>query len=371
MDLQGLAADSNLYILKRANAYLLLLVYVDDLLLASNSPHLMTTVKKLLSSEFEMSELGEPRYMLGVQIRRYRSHKTISISQAKYAQDVLARFGMSEAHGTMTPLTVGLKLERMSNMNDLPAEEKAELDKIPYKQAVGSLIYLACLTRPDLAFAVHMVSQHLAAYSHAHWKEVKRILRYVKETEGYSITYKQSKEQMEFFGYSDSDWASDPHTRKSVGAYLFLGAYGLVSWACKKHLSICLSSMEAEYKSLTAAAKEAVWDRQCLFDIGQKQVKPTRILCDNMGAIALANNPVFHSRRKHIAIYYHYIREVVAEGSVAIEYVNTIANLADALTKALPADTLLKHCVATGLCTQVKQSPLGTEKKKDEKSTKI
>lgn len=153
-------------------------------------------------------------------------------------------------------------------------------------------------------------------------------------------------------------------TRKSVGAYLFMLAGAPVSWACKKNQNICLSSTEAEYKALTSSAKEATWIQRCLDDMGQKQSQATEIRCDNMGAIALSNNPVYHSRTKHIAIYHHYIREVVAEQSITLQYVNTKDNIADALTKALPADLLKKHCESMGI---YKESPASTSSTYKEK----
>lgn len=309
----------------------------------------MTTVKGLLNTEFEMNEIGQPSYMLGVQISRDREKGTLTINQYKYIGDILDRFGMAEAYDSPTPMTAGIKLERITNIDLLPEEEKGEMLSIPYKQAVGSLIFLSCLTRPDLAYPVHVVSQHLSAYNQTHWGQVKRILRYIKGTRSYGTTYRRSNAPFELLGYSDSDWAADIHTRKSLGAYLFLIAGGPFSWACKRNQTICLSSTEAEYKALSAAAREAVWDRRCLMDMGQEQRQPTTILCDNMGAIALAGNPVFHGRSKHIEIYHHYVREVAAAGSIALKYVNTTENLADALTKSLSADLMARHCSSMGL----------------------
>lgn len=150
-------------------------------------------------------------------------------------------------------------------------------------------------------------------------------------------------------GFSDSDWASDPNNRKSLASYVFLLAKGPVSWACKRNQSICLSSTEAEYKALTSAAKEAVWERRCLFDIGHEQLNPTVIHCDNQGAIALSNNPIYHSRTKHIAVYHHFIRDTVASKEIKLEYVNTLVNVADLLTKPLAAELHREHCSRLGI----------------------
>lgn len=164
---------------------------------------------------------------------------------------------------------------------------------------------------------------------------------------------------MQLTGFADSDWAADLATRRSVGAYIFLVAGGPLSWASKRNQNICLSSTEAEYKALTSAGKEALWARQCLQDIGQKQKLATKVMCGNMGAIALANNPVFHSRTKHIAIYHHFIREVVAQGAVTLEYVNTSQNVADALTKPVTAECMEKHCASMGLLKELSRNSSG------------
>lgn len=237
---------------------------------------------------------------------------------------------------------------------ELSESQKAELTELPYRQAVGTLIYLTCLTRPDLAFPVHLVSQFMASYRTAHWAEVKKILKYVKGTRHYCITYRRKQQNEPLDGYTDSDWGADQITRKSVGAYLFMLSGAPVTWACKKNQSICLSSTESEYKALTSAGKEVVWCRRCLTDLGQKQDQPTTIFCDNSGAIALTNNPIFHARTKHIAVHHHFIRDIVAQGEAEIKYVKTTKNLADVLTKGLPVETLSNHCIGMGLS----QAPL-------------
>lgn len=155
-------ADSNLYIRTRKEGTVYLLVYVDDLLLASKNPKLLEVVKNLLSTEFERKVLGDPAFLLGVHIQRNRESGMLTIDQSKYAAEILRRFNMEESHGVSTPIAAGTKLDRPEK--SASTEEQRELDRLPYKQAVGSLIFLACLTRPDLAYAVHVVSQHMSNY---------------------------------------------------------------------------------------------------------------------------------------------------------------------------------------------------------------
>lgn len=301
-----------------------------------------------------MTELGEPAYLLGVEIRRDRSAGTLSLNQAKYIDNMLGKYNMKDAHPNITPLTTGIKLKRPDDNETLMKAEKAELAAIPYSQVIGALIYLTCLTCPDLAFPVHFVFQFMASYRADHWGQVKKILRYVKSTQHYNITYSRSHPSKSLQEYTDSDWGADPVTRKSVGAYLFMLADAPVTWACKKNQSVCLSSTESEYKAMTSAAKEVVWCRRCLSYLGQAQKQPIVIPFDNSGAIALCNNPIFYVRTKHIAVHHHFIRDVVAQGETVVQYVKTTKNLANALTKRLPSETLKRHCTAMGLCSEAK-----------------
>lgn len=171
-----------------------------------------------------MKVLGEPAQLLGVQIKRDRKAGTVTIDQTKYISNILKRFGMQESHGTTTPISVGVKLDKPQR--PATTQEKVELDKIPYKQAVGSLIFLACLTHPDLAYAIHLVSQFMADYRRDHWIQVRRIMRYIKHTKDYRITYRRGDGLLRLEGFSDSDWGADPIDRKSLGSYIFLLAGG-------------------------------------------------------------------------------------------------------------------------------------------------
>lgn len=191
----------------------------------------------------------------------------------------------------------------------------------------------------------------MSDYRNEHWAQVKRIMRYIKQTTNYKIRYRKGHGKLNLEGFSDSDWAADPISRKSLGSYVFMLAEGPVSWACKCNHSVCLSSTEAEYKALTSAAKETIWILRCLADIRHEQEQATLMHCDNQGAIALSNNPVYHSRTKHISVYHHFIRDVVAEKEVKLGYINTLKNSADLLTKALPSELHLEHCCRLGLVT--------------------
>lgn len=211
------SAYPNLYVLRKESKYALLLVYVDDIVVALNSPALLKVVQGLLEAQFKLSDVSKPKYCLGLEIVRNRQTKTVRITQKRYLLDNLERFNLSAAHPTGTALTSGFKLSQTQSTST-PQEEK-QMSNVPYKQVVGTPIYLAYLTRPDIAYAVHVVSQFMVGFGREYWRQVKRIFTYLHGTTYYGITYKgTAAEGMRLVGYSDSDWAADMDSRESVAA---------------------------------------------------------------------------------------------------------------------------------------------------------
>jgi len=212
---------------------------------------------------------------------------------------------------------------------------------VPYASAVGAIMYAMLGTRPDIAYAVSVVSQFMHDPRPVHWKAVKRILRYLKGTQHYSLTYGVGQPS-HFHGYTDSNWANDKGDRRSVCGYVFFLHGGAINWRARKQQSVALSSVEAEYVAAAEAARDAVHWRSFLSDLGCDDTLqlpgPSTIHCDNQGAISLSKNPEHHDRSKHIDIAYHWIREKVAEGVIHLEYLNTKSMIADVLTKPLARD---------------------------------
>ena len=206
-----------------------------------------------------------------------------------------------------------------------------------YMCLVGSLLYSAMVTRPDIACAVQSLSRHMQAAGPEHWMAGKRVLRYLRGTRELGIKYGAMArgDSTRLEGYCDADWAGDVDTRRSTTAYIFMIAGGAVSWASKLQTTVALSSTEAEYMAACAAVQEAVHLRQLLGDVGYEQEGASVIYEDNQGCIWLANNPVVHKRSKHIDIRHHFTREKVESGEVRLEYVATEHQLADLLTNAL------------------------------------
>eukprot|EP00253_Pinus_taeda_P019897 PITA_19897 len=197
----------------------------------------------------------------------------------------------------------------------------------------GKLLYLTH-TRPDLSFAVGLVARFLQNPRESHWKAAKRILRYVRGTIQFGIHY-SAKATPLLVGFTDSDWAGDPDDRKSTAGYVFTLGSGPITWACKKQAAISLSSAEAEYRGAVEASKEALWLRQILSEFGFEQQHPTTLWCDNQSAIQLCKDPVQHQRSKHIELHMHFIRKLIHDHVLEVQYCSTDDQVADIFTKAL------------------------------------
>lgn len=224
-------------------------------------------------------------------------------------------------------------------MSPTTKDEKDEMAKVPFKQIVGALIYLASQTRPDIAVALSEVCRFMANPGRQHWIAVKRILRYIKGTLEYGIAFSGKFDQV--IGYADSDWGNNIDCRRSRTGFLFF-ANGPVSWESRLQTTVALSTVEAEYLALAAATKNALWLRTMLSELGFMPKQPTTIWQDNQGCIALAKDPVNHRRTKHIDIRHHFVKDAVARGDIKLKWCSTSEMLADVLTKALPVTTFKK-----------------------------
>eukprot|EP00253_Pinus_taeda_P006774 PITA_06774 len=197
----------------------------------------------------------------------------------------------------------------------------------------GKLLYLTH-TRPNLSFAVGLVARFLQNPRESHWKAAKRILRYVRGTIQFGIHY-SAKATPLLVGFTDSDWAGDPDDRKSTAGYVCTLGSGPITWACKKQAAISLSSAEADYRGAVEASKEALWLCQILSEFGFEQQHPTTLWCDNQSAIQLCKDPVQHQRSKNIELHMHFIRKLIHDHVLEVQYCSTDDQVADIFTKAL------------------------------------
>jgi hypothetical protein len=246
---------------------------------------------------------------------------------------------MSDCNSTITPMEVSLKLS--TNMSPKSEREHSEVENIPYQSAVGSLIHLVSATRPDIANAVGEVARFNSCYGTQHWLAVKRILRYLKGTQNVGICFSKT-DSLLLVGYSDADWAGDIDRRRSTTGYIFSLSKGPISWKSQRQTTVALSSTEAEYMALTAATKEAIWMKKLVEYITGATYPAVEIKEDNQSTIKLVNNPVLHSRTKHIDIKYHFTRDSVKNGHIKINYCGTKDMIADILTKPLSGNIFQK-----------------------------
>ncbi|HEV7737270.1 MAG TPA: hypothetical protein VGO47_07875, partial [Chlamydiales bacterium] len=267
--------------------------------------------KAELGQIFEIKDLGEAKWILGMEIKRNRQERTITLNQKQYALEILEQHGMSECKPASTPMIPGAQLLKV---------EEAEVNIQTYQSAIGSLMYLMLGSRPDLAHSVGALSQFSAKPGKEHLVTIKRVFRYLKGTVNHSILFK-SKGNTLPLGYSDSDWATDKNDRRSITGYIFILANGAISWSSKKQSSTALSSTEAEYMAAAHTTKEAVWIHFLLKELGLGARSATIIKMDNQSSISLTKNPEFHSRTKHIDVRYHFIREKMEDKTIRPEYI--------------------------------------------------
>ena len=325
-----------------------LILYVDDILLASNDKGLLHEVKQFLSKKFDMKNMGEASYVIGIKIHRDRARCVLGLSQETYLNKVLERFRMKDCSPSVAPIVKGDKL----SLDQCPKNdfEREQMKNIPYASAVGSLMYAQVCTRPDIAFVVGMLGRYQSNPGLDHWKLAKKVMRYLQGTKDYMLMYRRTDE-LEVIGYSDSDYAGCLDSRKSTSGYIFMLAGGAVSWRSVKQTLTATSTMEAEFVSCFEATSHGVWLKSFMsgLRIVDSVSRPLRIFCDNSAAIFMAKNNRSSSQSKHIDIKYLATRERVKDKKVVIENISTELMIADPLTKGMPPKIFKDHVVSMGL----------------------
>uniref|UniRef100_A0AAV1TW20 Reverse transcriptase Ty1/copia-type domain-containing protein n=1 Tax=Peronospora matthiolae TaxID=2874970 RepID=A0AAV1TW20_9STRA len=231
-------------------------LYVNDLILARNNNKLLKSTKMALSTPFEMTDLGELIYFLGMKIKNDRKTGMMTARQTKFLKSVLTKFGMDNIKPVKTPEDPGLKLTK--NMCDQECKREDTMCNVPYRSAVGSIMYLMVATRPDPSAAVGSLSQFSSDPCPTHWQALKRVLRYLQATTNHGLEFTR-EEGSRICGYTDADWVGDIESRRSASGYVFLMNGGCISWKSQKQRTVALSSTEEEYMALSEATKESVW----------------------------------------------------------------------------------------------------------------
>ncbi|KAK6120416.1 hypothetical protein DH2020_045841 [Rehmannia glutinosa] len=314
--------DTTLFVFEKGQDCSLVQIYVDDIIFGATNDSLCKKFSKLMQGEFEMSMMGELNFFLGLQIKQCQ--EGIYISQSKYTKELLKKFGIEEGRTVSTLWQLMSKLTKMRKFSfDLPSL---------YRNIVGALQYLS-MTRPSITFAVGVCARFQSAPKESHMTAAKRIIRYLKGCPEVGLWYPKEG-GFKLIGYSDSDYAGCRVDRKSTSGTCQMLGNRLVSWFSKKQNSIATSTAEVKYIAVGSCCAQVLWMRQQLRDY-EVEEKEIPIMCDNTSAIAITQNPVLHSRTKHIDVRYHFIRDHVEKKDITLEYISTDKQLADIFTKPL------------------------------------
>ncbi|CAH9137156.1 unnamed protein product, partial [Cuscuta epithymum] len=317
-------SDSSMFVFRTQTHVVYILLYVDDILITGSSVVLVRSIIQSLSTQFAMKDLGDIHFFLGLQTKR--TSKGLFLSQHKYISDLLRRFHLHTVKPIRTPLPSRTTLSL--------TDGELLTDATEYRSMVGALQYLI-LTRPDITYAVHLVSQFMHAPRTTHLLAVKRIYRYLQGTMDYGLWLQSNRDISLIVAYSDADWAGCPDSSRSTTGYaIFLGP-NLISWRSKKQPTVSKSSTEAEYRAIAYTVQDTLFIRSLMAEMGLHISSPVQLHCDNVSASYLAVNPIQHDRSKHIKIDYHFVRERVAHGDLVVKYVPTQLQLADIFTKNL------------------------------------
>lgn len=307
---------------------LIIAIYVDDLLIFGEDLVKLRQFKKKLSTKFQMTDLGQVHQFLGMDVTIERNR--IHISQRKYIESIIKKYQLENAKGAVTPMDPGI------DFTEKAGNDKKDNITFPYQSAIGSLIYAMILTRPDIAFAVGVLSTHSSNPTEAHVTAVKRVIRYLKETPTHGLQYSAGGEKL--IGFTDADYASDRSDRRSVSGCVYLLSAGAISWHSKKQRIVALSTTESEYVAAAEAVKEGLYLRTLFQELEKLRNVATTIFGDNQACIQIAKNAAHHQRTKHIDIRHHFLRQMITEGHIELTYIATDAMVADTLTKALSKD---------------------------------
>jgi hypothetical protein len=306
-----------------------LLVYVDDILVIARTDEAAGRIKAEIMSHFDSKDFGPVTEMLGIKIDYDRSKRSVTLSQKQYVESILSRFQIQPKEKASVPAD---RNKRVYAHDGVASTEEVTL----YLEMVGSLLYLAHVTRPDICYAVSYASRFCANPGPDHFSIVRKVLKYLQSTKDYALVLNGTGD-LQLRAFTDADWGGDLTDRKSTsGRAIFLGR-SLVGWGSSKQPSVSLSSMESEYISMSDGIREVLWLQEVAKDLGLK-LKPAEMLCDNQSAIHSLVGARSSSKARHIDIRYHFARDLIEKRLISASYVSTSDNLADLFTKALCCD---------------------------------
>jgi hypothetical protein len=273
--------------------------------------------------------MGKAKYILGLEILWTKDY--LEISQRAYVNKILERFRMQDSRPVSTPLETGQQIRE--------AEKESAHEVNLYQSMIGSLLYAALGSRPDIAFATTNLSQYNTNPDASHHTAVKRILRYLNGTNDFTLRYPRGNQSsnLKLECYADASYGNCLDTRRSYSGYVVQLNNATISWCSQRQKSVAVSTTEAEYMSLSLASRQIIWLKRGIIEQGFDV--EAHLIGDNDGSLNLSKNPRIHSRSKHIDIHYHFVREKLKEDIFKLLWKPSDQNIADILTKSLPKAT--------------------------------
>lgn len=330
-------ADFSLFYITITNGIIILILYVDDLLVTRSDNAGIQNLKQSLMQSFEMTDLGNVRYYLGIEF--LRSNIGIFLSQKTYALHILEEFDMSSCTPAALPMTECLHLG---------AEENSpRVDGKRFQRLVGMLIYLVN-TKPEILYIKSVLSRFMHDPRLLHLEAANQVLPYIKGALNCGIMYRKDH-NTSMIGYTDADWGNSKTDKKSIIDWIFKLAAGPISWFSKKQHTVAVSSTDAKTKALTDGIKEAIWLQTLSAKIQGASPNPIPLFCDNQSMLKAAKNPIYHEQLKHIELWLHFIKENVVAGTVETLCIQTCDQIADIFTKPLGKQQFVKLTEGMGI----------------------
>jgi len=330
--------DKCVYVKNTDKGYVIVCLYVDDMLIIGSNIEMIKITKKMLNKRFDMKDMGIADVILGMKISK--TSDGYALSQSHYVEKILDKFGKQDNRPAKTPVDANIHLSKNTGEG---------ISQLEYSRIIGSLMYLMNCTRPDIAYAVSKLSRYTSNPGKDHWTAIIRVLRYLRHTQNYGLYYTRYPAVLE--GYSDANWISDTNDSKSTSGYVFTLGGAAVSWKSSKQTCIARSTMESEFIALDKTGEEAEWLRNFLEDIPMwpKPVPAISIHCDSEAAIGRAQNHMYNGKSRHIRRRHNTVRQLLSNGIISIDYVKSKDNIADPLTKGLAREQVYNLSRGMGL----------------------
>ena len=328
----------SIYVARKANEIVIILLYVDDIVIASTTFTILMEIKQSFCNKYEMKDLGTLERYLGMHINTTKDY--ISIDQSEYTVQLLKKYQsyLTSKRHRNTPMDTTLHVSKDEQMTE---KQQYFCNIFPYQNIIGGLLYLAIHTRPDIAFAVNTLSRFNNSPTYTACHAVIRVLEYLRDNTHYAIKY--NSKDLNFHMYSDSGWAANVDNRRSTCGHVVYMGNGPISWQSKLQTVVATSSMEAEYMGAYYAVQDCCWIKGVMNELGFNSNDPTPFYLDSKSAIDLAKNPIYHKRSKHIHIKYHWLRQKVEDKTVTLNHIKTDKMIADIFTKPLAYAEFAKY----------------------------